>query len=70
MAPFEALYGRRYKSPIRWFEVGETRLFGPELVHQAIKKVKVLGKRLKTAQSHQKSYTYVRQRELEFEVSD
>ncbi|KAF3616738.1 putative deacetylvindoline O-acetyltransferase-like [Capsicum annuum] len=36
MVPFGALYDRRCKSPIRWFEVGETTLFGPNLVHQAM----------------------------------
>ncbi|KAF3642557.1 hypothetical protein FXO37_22455 [Capsicum annuum] len=39
MAPYEALYRRKCRSPIRWFEVGETSLFGPDLVHQAMKKV-------------------------------
>jgi len=32
MAPFEALYGRPCRSPVCWEEVGERRLFGPELV--------------------------------------
>ncbi|WMV46948.1 hypothetical protein MTR67_040333 [Solanum verrucosum] len=67
MAPYEALYGRRCKSPIGWFEVCEV---GPDLVHQAMEKVKVIQERLKTAQSHQKSYTDVRRRALEFEVDD
>ncbi|PHT76944.1 hypothetical protein T459_20466 [Capsicum annuum] len=40
MDPFKALYGKRYRSPIGWFEVGETRLFGPDLIHQAMEKVK------------------------------
>ncbi|WMV19777.1 hypothetical protein MTR67_013162 [Solanum verrucosum] len=39
MAPYEALYGRRCRSPIGWFEVGEARLIGPDLVHQAMEKV-------------------------------
>ncbi|KAF3670933.1 putative sulfate transporter 3.4-like [Capsicum annuum] len=43
MAPFEDLYRRRYRSPIEWFDIGETRLFSPELVHQAIEKVKDVG---------------------------
>ena len=38
MAPFEALYGRRCRSPIGWFEVGEVSLIGPELVHEAMEK--------------------------------
>ncbi|KAH0658205.1 hypothetical protein KY289_026953 [Solanum tuberosum] len=66
MAPYEALYGRRCRSPIGWFEVGEEGLIGPDLVHQAMEKVKVIQERLKTAQSRQKSYTDVRGRELEF----
>ncbi|WMV30554.1 hypothetical protein MTR67_023939, partial [Solanum verrucosum] len=49
MAPYEALYGRRCRSPIRWFKVGEVGLIGPNLVHQAIEKVKVIQERLKTA---------------------
>ena len=36
MAPFEALYGIRCRSPIGWYEVGETQLYGPDLVHQAM----------------------------------
>ncbi|KAK4738510.1 hypothetical protein R3W88_002207 [Solanum pinnatisectum] len=39
MAPYEALYGRRCRSPIGWFEVGEAQLIGPDLVHQAMEKV-------------------------------
>ncbi|XP_060211001.1 shikimate O-hydroxycinnamoyltransferase-like [Lycium barbarum] len=38
MAPYEALYGRKCRSPTGWFEVGEANLFGPDLVHQAIEK--------------------------------
>ena len=42
MAPFEALYGRRYRSPIGWYEVGETQLYGPNLVYHAMEKVKII----------------------------
>ncbi|KAH0710411.1 hypothetical protein KY284_011838 [Solanum tuberosum] len=70
MAPYESLYGRRCRSPIGLFEVGEAGLIGPDLVHQAMEKVKVIQERLKMAQSRQKSYTDVRRRALEFEVDD
>ncbi|WMV58020.1 hypothetical protein MTR67_051405 [Solanum verrucosum] len=70
MARYEALYGRRCISPIRWFEVGEAGLVGPDLVHQVMEKVKVIQERLKAAQICQKSYTDVRRRETEFEVDD
>ncbi|XP_070057294.1 uncharacterized protein [Nicotiana tomentosiformis] len=36
MAPFETLYGRRCRSPIGWFEVGEAKIIGPNLVHQGL----------------------------------
>ena len=70
MAPFEALYGRRCRSPIGWFEVGEATAYGPEVVSEAMEKVKLIRERLKTAQSRQKSYADVRRRDLEFEVND
>ncbi|WMV24530.1 hypothetical protein MTR67_017915 [Solanum verrucosum] len=70
MAPYETLYGRRCGSPIGWFEVGKGELIGPDLVHQAMEKVKVIQERLKTTQSHQKSYTNVRRTTLEFEIDD
>ncbi|KAF3671689.1 hypothetical protein FXO38_06466 [Capsicum annuum] len=70
MTPFKALYGRRCRYHIVWFELGEVDMFGPNLVYQAIEKVKVVWDRLKAAQSHQKSYVDVRHRYLEFEVKD
>lgn len=70
MAYFEALYGRMCRSPIGWCEVGEAEMFGLDFVHQVMDKVKVIQDRLKSTQSYQKSYTGVRQRELEFSVGD
>ncbi|XP_070040665.1 uncharacterized protein [Nicotiana tomentosiformis] len=46
MAPYEALYGRKCRSPIGWFDVGESGLYGPDLVQQAIEKVKLIRERL------------------------
>ncbi len=51
MAPFEALYGRKCRSPIGWFEVGEAAVSGPDSVFEAMEKVKLIRERLKTAQS-------------------
>ncbi|GKG33578.1 putative reverse transcriptase domain-containing protein, partial [Tanacetum coccineum] len=38
-APFEALYGRKYRSLIIWVKVGEGQLIGPELVQETTKKI-------------------------------
>ena len=70
MAPFEASYGRRYRSPIGWFEIGEIALIGPELVYEAIEKVRLIRERLRTVQSRQNSYADVRRMDLEFEVNN
>ena len=55
MAPFEALYGRRYRSPVGWFEVSESSIFVHEIMHEALEKVRVIRDRLATAYSRQKS---------------
>ena len=47
MSPYESLYGRRYRSQIGWFEVGESGLIVPDLVHQSMEKVKVILEKLK-----------------------
>ncbi|XP_070029772.1 uncharacterized protein [Nicotiana sylvestris] len=70
MAPYEALYKRKCRSPIGWFDVGEDTLVGPELVQQAIEKIKLIQERLLAAQSHQKSYADNRRRDLKFQVDD
>nr|XP_009795377.1 PREDICTED: uncharacterized protein LOC104242086 [Nicotiana sylvestris] len=70
MAPYEALYGRKCKSPIGRFDIGETKLLGPKLVQQAVEKVKLIQERLRIAQSRQKSYSDSRRRDLEFVVGD
>ncbi|GJZ01394.1 hypothetical protein Tco_0519355 [Tanacetum coccineum] len=55
-APFEALYGRKFQSPIAWAEVGESQLIGPEIVKETTDKIVQTKERLKAARDHQKSY--------------
>ena len=50
MAPFEALYGRRCQTPLSWSQVGERKVFGPDLVIEVEEKVKVIQTNLKVAQ--------------------
>ena len=66
MAPFEALYGRKCRTPVCWDEVSERRLVGPELVHITSEKVKVVRDNLKIARDRQKSYADNRRRDLQF----
>ncbi|XP_070036784.1 uncharacterized protein [Nicotiana tomentosiformis] len=45
----EAHNSRKYRSPIGWFEIGEAELIGPNLIHQAMEKAKIIKEWLKTA---------------------
>jgi hypothetical protein len=70
MAPFEALYGCRCRTPLSWSQTGERKIFGPNLVTEAEEKVKTIQNNLKAAQSRQKSYADIRRRSLQFQVGD
>ncbi|GKD31665.1 putative reverse transcriptase domain-containing protein [Tanacetum coccineum] len=69
-APFEALYGRKCRSPVLWAEVGEGSFIGPELVLEMTDKVVMIKEKLKAARDRQKSYADKRRKPLEFEVGD
>jgi transposase InsO family protein len=56
MAPFEALYGRKCRTPVCWLEAGEKQFAGPEIVQETADKVKGIRERLKAAQDRQKNY--------------
>ena len=56
MAPFEALYGRRCRFPIGWFDAFEVRPWSTDLLRESLDKVKLIQDRLLMAQSRQKSY--------------
>ncbi|GJT36163.1 putative reverse transcriptase domain-containing protein [Tanacetum coccineum] len=55
-APFEALYGRKCRSPICWAEVGDAQLTGLEIVHETTEKIIQIKKRIQDARDRKKSY--------------
>ncbi|KAI3693283.1 hypothetical protein L6452_33116 [Arctium lappa] len=70
MALFEALYGRKCRTPVCWLEAGEKQFVGPEIVQETADKVKGRRERLKAAQDRQKSYADKKRRPIEFQVGD
>jgi hypothetical protein len=70
MAPFDALYRRRCRTPLNWSEARERTLFGPDLVKDVEEKVQVIRENLKMAQMRQKSYQYKGIEPRYFEVGD
>ncbi|GKC74969.1 putative reverse transcriptase domain-containing protein [Tanacetum coccineum] len=69
-APFEALYGRKCRTPVCWSEVEDSQLTGPELNRETTEKIVQIKNRLLTVRSRQKIYADVRRRLLEFDVGD
>jgi hypothetical protein len=70
MAPFEALYGRKCRTPLNWSETRKSQVFGPNIIREAEEQVQLIHDRLKAAQSRQKSYANPKRRELVFNVGD
>ena len=66
MAPFEALYGRRYRSPIGWFDAFEVRPWGTDLLRESLDKVKCIQEKLLAVQSRQKEYADRKVRDMKF----
>ena len=70
MAPFEALYGRKCRTPLCWTELSERKLISPDLIQETEEKVKLIQERLKAAHDRQKSYVDLKRKEIEFRVGD
>ena len=66
MAPFEALYGRRCRSTIGWFDAFEVRPWGTDLLRESLEKVKFIQEKLLEAQRRQKEYADRKVRYLKF----
>nr|GEX12304.1 putative reverse transcriptase domain-containing protein [Tanacetum cinerariifolium] len=69
-SPFEALYGRKCRSPVCWAEVGDVQLTGPEIIHETTENIVQIRQRLQAARYRQRSYVNVRRKPLEFQVED
>nr|GEY47335.1 putative reverse transcriptase domain-containing protein [Tanacetum cinerariifolium] len=69
-APFEALYGRKCRSPVCWAKVGDAQLIGPEIIQETTENIVQIKQRLQASRDRQKSYADVRRKPLEFQVGD
>ncbi|GJY22352.1 putative reverse transcriptase domain-containing protein [Tanacetum coccineum] len=67
---FDAFYGRKYRSPVCWAEVGDVQLTGPEIIHETTKKIVQIRQRSQAARDRQRSYANIRRKPLEFQVRD
>ncbi|GKC32865.1 putative reverse transcriptase domain-containing protein [Tanacetum coccineum] len=69
-APFEALYGRKCRSPVCWAEVGDAQLTGPAIIHETTEKIVQIKSRIQAARDRQKSYANIRRKPMVFQVGD
>ncbi|GKE78216.1 putative reverse transcriptase domain-containing protein, partial [Tanacetum coccineum] len=69
-ASFEALYGRKYRSPVCWAEVKQVQLTGPKMVQETTEKVIQIKQRMQSAHDRQKSYIDLKCKPMEFQVGD
>ena len=56
MAPYEALDGRKCRTPLCWTELSEKKVIGLDLIQETEEKVKMIKERLRVATDRQKSY--------------
>ena len=70
MVPYEALYGRRCRTPMFWTELDEHKIIGPDLLKDTEEKVQIIQQRLKAANDRKKSYANLKRKDIEYEVGD
>nr|GFC26739.1 putative reverse transcriptase domain-containing protein [Tanacetum cinerariifolium] len=68
--PFEAIYGRKCRSPVCWTEVGEAQILDPELIQETTEKIVQIKQRMQAARDRQKSYADLKRKPMEFQVGD
>lgn len=70
MMHFKALYERPCKSPTYWLETRDRLVLGSDLTSGVSEKIELIRKRMKEAQSRQKSYVDKRRKDLEFSLGE
>nr|GEZ75936.1 putative reverse transcriptase domain-containing protein [Tanacetum cinerariifolium] len=66
--PFEALYGRKCRSPVCWAEVGDAQPTGLEIIHEITKKIVQIKSRIQATHDRQKSYADLKLKLIDFKL--
>ena len=70
MDPYEALYGRKCRTPLCWTELSEKKVIGPYLIKETKEKVKMIREILKVATDRQKSFADMKRKDIRYEVGE
>nr|GFB16995.1 putative reverse transcriptase domain-containing protein [Tanacetum cinerariifolium] len=68
--PFEALYGRKCRSPVYWTKVRGAQILGPELIQETIEKIVQIKQGMQAARDRQKNYADLKCKPMELQVGD
>ena len=70
MAPYEALYGRKCRTPLCWTELREKKIIGLDLIQETKGKVKMIKERLKVDTNRQQSYSDMKRTDIRYEIGE
>ena len=70
MAPYEALYGRKCRTPLCWMKLSKKKVIGPNLIQETKEKVKMIKERLKVATNRHKSYANMKRKDIRYEIGE
>ena len=70
MAPYEALYKRKCRTPLCWTELSVKKIISPDLIQETEEKVKMIRERLKVATDRQKSYDDMRRKDIRYDIGE
>ena len=70
MAPYEALYKRKCRTPMCWIELSEKKVIDPDLIQETEEKVRMIRERLKVVADRQKSYTNLKRKDIQYEIGE
>ncbi|KAL4323113.1 hypothetical protein GQ457_11G029630 [Hibiscus cannabinus] len=70
MTPFEAPYGRKYRTPLCWSELGEGKTLGPGILREIKERVPIIYDMLKVVFDKQKAYVNLKKRDIQCAIGE
>ena len=70
MSPYEALYGRKCRTPLCWTKLSEKKVIGPDFTQEIEEKVKMIKERLKVAVDRHKSYANLKRKDIQYVIGE
>ncbi|KAL4290432.1 hypothetical protein GQ457_14G020580 [Hibiscus cannabinus] len=70
MSHFEALYGKKCKTPLCWSEIGEGKALRPKLLSETEERVAIIHDRLNATFDRQKAYANLKRRDIQYYVGE